>query len=209
MCDYVTLLRLLHRFSQEAEQRPLTLGEVTDRLDETAYAFIAIILILPLLQPMPLGPLTVLGGLTLAILGRQLLQGHHAPVLPARVRGVVLGKRMWQMIIAVSLRLVGFCRRFTRPRMQHLVNGQRGRRVAGHILIAGGLLMAIPFPVPLPLNNFLPGVAVIFYCIGELEDDGVMVFVAVFLLCVTVVYFVAFYVLIWLFGRQALSYLLW
>ena len=209
MCDYATLLRLLHRFSQEAEQRPLTLGEVTDRLDETAYAFIAIILILPLLQPLPLGPLTVLGGLTLAILGRQLLQGHHAPVLPARVRGVVLGKRMWQVIIAVSLRLVGFCRRFTRPRMQHLVNGQRGRRVAGHILIAGGLLMAIPFPVPLPLNNFLPGVAVIFYCIGELEDDGVMVFVAVFLLCVTVVYFVAFYMLLWLFGRQALSYLLW
>ncbi len=209
MCDYATLLRLLHRFSQEAGQRPLTLGEVTDRLDETAYAFIAIILILPLLQPVPLGPLTVLGGLTLAILGRQLLQGHHAPVLPARVRGVVLGKRMWQMIIAVSLRLVGFCRRFTRPRMQHLVSGQRGRRIAGHILIAGGLLMAIPFPVPLPLNNFLPGVAVIFYCIGELEDDGMMVFVALFLLFVTVVYFVAFYVLLWLFGRKALSYLLW
>ncbi|HEY8354646.1 MAG TPA: exopolysaccharide biosynthesis protein [Methylophilaceae bacterium] len=200
------LTETLQRFADAAKQRPLTIGEALDTLDEAAFALIAIILILPFLQPVPLGPISVIGGLTLAALGCQLLTGRDVPALPQRVRDTALNEKTWRIMVTASLKLIRFCRLFTRPRMRHLVNGRLGRLICGTILLAGGLLMAIPFPIPLPLNNVLPGLAMLFYCIGELEDDGLMVFVAVFLLIVTVAYFTAFFVALWLLGSEAVSY---
>jgi hypothetical protein len=109
-------------------------------------------------------------------------------------------------MIGACLKIIDFCRKITRPRMQYLVTGNTGRQVSGGILLAGGLLMAIPFPIPLPFNNVIPGLAILFYCIGELEDDGLMVFFALFWLVVTVLYFTAFFVSIWFFGQQAIDY---
>jgi len=43
------------------------------------------ILVLPFLQPVPLGPLTVIGGITFAVLGFQIWCGHD------RWRGQILG----------------------------------------------------------------------------------------------------------------------
>ena len=65
--------------------------------------------------------------------------------------------------------------------------------------------MAIPFGV-LPLNNLLPGLAILFYCIGELETDGLMLFIAFFWLIVTVVYFAIFFFALWFFGQEALEF---
>jgi len=205
MSDYATLVDTLNRFAEQAKQRPLTLGEAVDTLDDTAYAFLAIILVLPFLQPIPMGPLTVIGGLTFAVLGWQLLQGHVTPVLPERMRAVEMSEKTWRILVKVSLKVIGLCRKFTKRRYTHLVSGPLGRRLAGIIILSAGLLMAIPFPI-LPLNNALPGLAILFYCIGELEDDGLMVFLAFFWLVVTVVYFSAYFVLIWFFGKEALAY---
>lgn len=202
----IRIVETLQRFAAESKERPLTVGEAVDSLDEAAYAFISIILILPFMQPIPLGPLTVAGGITLAVLGWQLLTGHESPVLPQKIRAVVLNEKTWLIMVKVSLKVISICKTFTRPRLSNLVNGILGRRISGFILLAGGLLMAIPFPVPLPLNNALPGMAIIFYCIGELEDDGLMVFVSFFLLAVTVIYFCAFFIALWFFGNEALNY---
>ncbi len=205
----IRIAKTLRRFAEQSRQRPLSIGEAIDSLDEAAYAFIAIILVLPFMQPVPLGPLTIAGGITLAILGWQLLTGHEAPVLPRKIRGLVLNEKTWLIMVKVSLRVISVCRLFTRPRLQHLVNGVMGRRISGSVLLIGGLLMAVPFPIPLPFNNALPGMAIVFYCIGELEDDGLMVFVSIFLLIITVIYFTAFFIALWFLGNEALSFFKW
>lgn len=208
MCDYHSLVATLHRFAEESRQRPLTLGEALDSLDEAAYALIAIILVLPFLQPVPLGPLTVLGGLAFVTLGWQALRGHESPVLPAKLREVSLNPATWGLIIKACLTLIGFCRKFTRPRHQGLISGRKGQKMAGTILLSAGLLMAIPFGI-LPFNNMLPGLAILFYGIAELEDDGLMIFVAWFWLIVTVIYFTAFFVALWYFGNEAIKHFHW
>ena len=159
MCNYQTLVKTLHAFEAQAKQRPVTIAELIDSLDEAAYAFIAIILVLPFMQPFPLGPLSVAGGLTFAVLGLQLLRGHESPVLPKRVRELALHEKTLKVMIKVGLKIIGLCRKITRPRMQYLVSGKTGRRVSGWILLAGGLLMAIPFQIPLPFNNTLPALS--------------------------------------------------
>ena len=206
MSDYQTLITTLHRFAEQARHRPLKLGEALDSLDEAAYAFIAIILTLPFLQPMPLGPITVAAGVGFAALGVQLLRGHESPVLPKRLREAELSEKAWRTIVKICLRILGFCRKFTRPRMQHLVTGALGRKIGGVTLLVGGVLMAIPFPIPLPGNNALPALAILFQAIGELEEDGLMVFVALFWVVVTLLYFAAYFLTLWFFGREALAF---
>jgi hypothetical protein len=204
MCDYATLVKTLQQFAEQAKHKPLTLGEALDTLDEAGYAFIAIILVLPFLQPLPLGPITVLGGIAFATLGWQLFHGHESPVLPEKLRAIEFSEHTWQILTNVCLKILGFCRKFTRPRHLSLVNGIRGQKMGGFILLAAGALMAIPFGI-LPLNNLLPGLAILFYCIGELESDGLMFYIAFLWLILTVVYFGAFFFMLWYFGNEALA----
>ena len=204
MFNYETLVKTLQQFAEQSKLKPLTIGEALDTLDEAGYAFIAIILVLPFLQPLPLGPITVLGGVAFATLGWQLYRGHESPVLPEKVRAVELSAHTWQILVNVCLKILGFCRKFTKPRYVSLVNGRRGQKIGGFILLAAGALMAIPFGI-LPLNNLLPGLAILFYCIGELEDDGLMFYIAFFWLIFTVVYFCAFFFMFWYFGKEALT----
>ena len=204
MCDYATLVKTLQQFVEQSKHKPLTLGEALDTLDEAGYAFIAIILVLPFLQPLPLGPITVLGGVAFATLGWQLYHGHESPVLPEKLRAIEFSEHTWQILVKVCLKIHGFCRKFTKPRHLALVSGVRGQKIGGFILLASGALMAIPFGI-LPLNNLLPGLAILFYCIGELEEDGLMFYIAFFWLIFTVVYFIAFFFALWYFGKEALT----
>jgi len=208
MFDYATLVKTLHQFAEQSKTKPLTLGEALDSLDEAGYAFIALILVLPFLQPLPMGPITVIGGIAFATLGWQLFNRHESPVLPSNIRNIEFSERTWRVLVNVCLKVLGFCRKFTKQRYQGIVNGVKGQKIGGSILLAAGALMAIPFGV-LPFNNLLPGLAILFYCIGELESDGLMFFIAIFWLIVTVIYFTAFFVALWFFGQEALEFFKW
>jgi hypothetical protein len=203
MSSYDTLVTILQGFAERSKTQSLTLGEALDTLDEAAYAFISLILVLPFLQPVPLGPLTVLGGLTFAMLGAQLWRGHESPVLPKKVRAVAMKEKNWRILISICLKIVGFCRKFTRPRYTTLISGRRGQKLGAIVLISAGVLMAIPFGV-LPLNNVLPGLAILFYCFGQLEEDGLMVMVSFAWLVITAVYFGLFFFGVWYYGYAAL-----
>lgn len=208
MFDYATLVKTLHQFAEQSKTKPLTLGEALDSLDEAGYAFIALILVLPFLQPLPMGPITVIGGIAFATLGWQLFNRHESPVLPSNIRNIEFSERTWRVLVNVCLKVLGFCRKFTKQRYQGIVNGVKGQKIGGSILLAAGALMAIPFGV-LPFNNLLPGLAILFYCIGELESDGLMFFIAIFWLIITVIYFTAFFVALWFFGQEALEFFKW
>lgn len=206
MDNYNDLANTLNSFAAQSKEKPLTLGAALDSLDEAGYALICIILVLPFLQPLPLGPITVAGGVAFATLGWQLFNGHESPVLPAQVRALEFSEKTWRILSNVCLKILGFCKKFTKPRYLSLVQGKQGQKIGGFILLAAGALMAIPFGV-LPLNNLLPGLAVLFYCIGELENDGLMFFIAFFWLIVTVIYFAIFFFALWYFGQEALDFI--
>lgn len=197
------LVHALRHCVERAAGGDLTLGEVLDSVQEASYAFICIVLTLPFLQPVSLGPLAVAGGMVFALLGAQCLGGHHAPVLPARVRAVVLTQRHWEILLETCIRLLGWCARITRQRHTGWVEGTRGRRMLGGILLAGGLLMALPF-FGLPFNNALPALAIFCVSLAQLERDGLMVFIALGWLAATVVYFIAILTTVIVLGREAL-----
>ncbi|PKO25684.1 MAG: exopolysaccharide biosynthesis protein exod [Betaproteobacteria bacterium HGW-Betaproteobacteria-8] len=206
MNDYERLVATLSRFEQEAKHKPLTLGEALDSLDGTVYALISLILVIPFVQPVPLGPITVLGGITFIILGWQMWRGHSSPVLPKKIRNVEMSENSWRMLGNTCLKIVNFCHKFTKPRMFNLVEGRQGQKIGGMILMASGSLMAIPFGV-LPLNNSLPGLAILFFCFGDMESDGLMTVIAFGWIVVTILYFTAFFIGLYFLGNEVFEYL--
>lgn len=206
MTNYDELIIMLENFAAQSKTKPLTLGEALDTLDQSGYALIALIMVLPFVQPIPLGPLTVAGGLAFAMLGWQMWRGHDSPVLPKKIRDVAMSEKSWGILVKACIKIVGFCRTFTKPRYAELVTGRRGQKIGSFILMLAGSLMAIPFVVPLPFNNMLPGFAILFFCIGELADDGLMVFVAFGWIVVTVIYFSLFFFGLYYLGSGVLDY---
>jgi hypothetical protein len=206
MTNYDDLITMLENFATQSKTKPLTLGEALDTLDQSGYALIALIMVLPFVQPVPLGPITVAGGLAFVALGWQMWRGYDSPVLPKEIRNVAMSEKAWGILVKVCLKIVRLCHMFTKPRYTELVTNRRGQKIGGFILMTAGALMAIPFVIPLPFNNMLPGFAILFFCIGELEDDGLMVFVSFGWLIVTVIYFTLFFVGLYYLGNGVLDY---
>lgn len=203
---YAELIEALEACSKEAREEELTLGEAFDRLGEASYSLIGIVLCLPFLQPISLGPLSTVGGLTFAVLGWQLARQHPTPWLPEKVRKSAPSAKIWERIIGLLRAVVRFCGRFTKRRYTHLVTGTRGDKIVGGLMAVAGLLMAIPF-FGIPFNNTLPALVIIAACVAELEDDGFFIFVAFGFLVVTVAYFIFIFWAVFFVGEHALQFL--
>lgn len=203
---YAELIEALDACRREARDEQLTLGEAFDRLGEASYSLIAIVLCLPFLQPISLGPLSTVGGLTFAVLGWQLARAHPTPWLPEKVRSGAPSANVWERILTLLRGVVRFCGRFTRRRYTHLVTGRRGDRIVGGLMTVAGLLMAIPF-FGIPFNNTLPALVILAAAIAELEDDGLFVFVSIALLVLTLLYFAFLFWALFFVGEHALAFL--
>ena len=190
MGRYEELMAAFAACRETAETRPLTLGEAFASFKESGFVFICVLQALPFLQPVVLGPIATALGLSLAVLGWQMARGRPSPWLPAKVAGWAPGPAVWRRLFTVATKVLGFFRRFTRPRMQAWVSGDRGRRAGGLMIAAAGLLISLPL-AGIPFNNALPALAVVSVALGELEEDGFMLVAAFFALVVTVLYFTA------------------
>ena len=54
------------------------------------------------------------------------------------------------------------------------MEGKRGRRLVGGLILVGGALLAMPM-ANLPLNNFFPALMIFFAALAWIERDGLMV----------------------------------
>jgi hypothetical protein len=171
-----------------ADGEGIRLGEVLDQLGRAGFCFAALLLSVPFLQPFSLGPYTMLGGITIAVIGWQMGMGKAVPVLPRRAKTLLLHGKGWVGVLRFCQRMLRFCRRFTRTRCTRWVQGERADRWIGWIICAGGALIVVP-AANLPFNNTLPALMVFFVCIGWLERDGLLVPIALAWGLLTLLYF--------------------
>jgi hypothetical protein len=203
---YKNLATILESIAEKAITKPLSIREVLARLDHFGFSIIALILVLPFMQPFPVGPISVLGGVTFAILGVQLLKRNSSPTLPEKILNTSLGVKGWLRIIKICKLIIRWSKKITKPRLEKFVSGNLGVKFEGSILVIGGILMAIPFGV-LPLNNFFPGLAILFASLAQFEKDGLFILIAIFWLFFSVFYFSIFIILLYYIGIESIQYL--
>ncbi len=174
-----------------APQSP-SIGEVLGEGSASAFAFTLIVLCLPFLQPISLGPLGTLGGMAMAAIGWQLARGDVRPWLPEKLAQAKLDSTQWTQLAAAARKVLGWSGKLVRPRFSQWTQGRRGHRIAGSLVVFAALLLAIPIG-GIPFNNLLPALAIVCAAMALIADDGLMFLVAVFWLLATIAYFIALY----------------
>ena len=206
MTDYKNLTTILESIAEQARTKPVSIRKVLARLDHFGFSIIALILVLPFMQPFPVGPISVLGGVTFIILGIQLLKKYSSPILPEKILNTRLGFKGWLRIIKVCKLIIFWSKKITKPRLEKFISGNTGIKFEGSILVLGGILMAVPFGV-LPLNNFFPGLAILFATLAQFEKDGLFILIAIFWIFFSVFYFSAFFLALYCIGLESMQYL--
>ncbi len=206
---YRDLVSALNLFAAPVAVEPLAFGDATDKLDNKAYTFTATLAVLPFLQPIPLGFFALIGSAAFITLGLQLYKGGQSLVLPQKIRAVTLSLRMRQALVKTCLNIISFFRRFTKPRLSFLVQGILGQKIGGFIFMAVGVLVAIPLGGIVPFKNLFPSLAILFYCTGEIEHDGLMAIFALLCLVLTVIFYSLLFYIVWKFGAAAINHWFW
>ncbi len=197
------LIKILHGIAKRAEQYPLSIKEGLSVLSHFGFSFISFLLVLPFMQPFPLGPITVLGGITFAAFGWQILKGYSVPHLPEKIGSIILSHDNWRRISNAAIKLMQWTEKFTKPRLTFFLEGAFGTQIEAWVLILSGLLLAVPFGI-LPLNNFFPGLAILFCALGQLHKDGLFILIAFFWILFTLAYFAVFFIALYLLGMEGI-----
>ena len=203
------LVKTLETFSAIAPIEPVSFGEAADQLDNSAYSFTAILSVLPFLQPIPLGLFALIGSATFIGLGLQLYRGEQVLSLPEKIRKVTLSQRTRQALTNTCLAIIKFFRHFTKVRLSKLVQGKLGQQIGGFIFMAVGVLVAIPLGGVVPFKNLFPSLAILLYCTGEIENDGLMAILALLCLLLTLIFYGLLIYVVWKFGAAAISHFVW
>ncbi|MGB4812571.1 MAG: exopolysaccharide biosynthesis protein [Methylophilaceae bacterium] len=206
---YEELVTTLQNFAKLATTEPLAFGDALDKLDNKAYTFTATIAVLPFLQPIPLGFFALIGSAAFIALGLQLYRGEQVLSLPEKIRRVTLSQRTRQTLTSTCLTIIKFFRHFTKERLSFLVQGKLGQQIGGFIFMAVGVLVAIPLGGVVPFKNLFPSLAILFFCTGEIEKDGLMAVFALICLMLTLIFYGLLIYIVWKFGAAAISHFFW
>ena len=198
---------ILSDVSDRAAGEGILLSEALDQIGPHAFCFAAMLLAVPFIQPLPLGPLTMICGATFIALGWQMARGRNSPALPKSAGGLRIHGHFWIGVVGFTKRILWICQRFTRERLSHWVEGKRGRRLVGGLIFVGGALLAMPM-ANLPLNNFFPALMIFFAALAWIERDGLMVILSLAWGALTVLYFAAVGAALWFFGTKAIDWMM-
>lgn len=209
MSRYDALVSTLTHFAAETTSEPLQFGEAMDSLDTQAYPFAATIITLPFLQPFPLGFFALIGTAAYCALGWQLYHNKTTLSLPDKVRKVAIKQSVRKAMVATCLKILGFLSKFSKARLPFLLTGLLGKKIGGFIFMSVGVLLAIPLGGVIPFKNLFPSLAILFYCTGEVKEDGLMVIMAFICLLLTIVFYGLLFFLFWKFGAAAVQQYLW
>jgi hypothetical protein len=154
----------------EADTRPVRLGDLIDRTADRGYGLLLLLLGLPMLLPfLPPGSSTIVGPVYAAF-ALQMLAGARRPWVPAGLRNRVIAPSTVQVLRDRGLPLIRRLERLSRPRGQW-IGEQVVLRTAGVMVLLMGLILVSP----LPFLNTLPALSVMLIGIGLLNRDALFV----------------------------------
>ena len=166
------IARRLQSFAHGDQRERLTMDRLLQGLGRTAFGMFLFVSILPGFIPIP-GAGGMISGPLVVLIGLQLLVGLRRPWVPG-----FIGRRGPQRGT-----MARFCRRITpwmnrlehlvRPRLQVLTGNRMANALTGVLLIALGVLLALP----LPMTNYLFAGTLLLYSLALMERDGALLLV--------------------------------
>ena len=175
------LLPILERLFAGPRESVLTLDEFLAGLDTRSYAFA--IAALDVINCVPTGIpwLSTITGVPMFLLAIQYFLGRPSPSLPAFIGRRGLSRGRLQDFLHRGRRRIERLESIVHPRLEWWVTGLPRRA-----FLLAWLLLIILLALPVPFDNMLPALAILFFCFALLEGDGVMAIIGWFFTALTV-----------------------
>lgn len=161
------------------------LDDLHGRLEERTWFLLLLVLPLPFVSPVPVPGISLPFGLALAAIGLGLAVGRP-PWMPRWLRRLRCPPGFFARVLAATARHLARIRSLIRPRWSWMTGHATARACGGLVIIASGLLLALPLPIP--FSNALPAYAILFTGLGLAQRDGVAVLLGQIALFLTVAY---------------------
>lgn len=174
---------------EDYQHQSLPLGTLLERTGEKGFGLVIGLLTLPMLIPIPipLAGFSTLVGSGIIFLGLQLALDFHQPRLPPFLARLELSPAISQAILHNLNRILHPIERLARTRLEVISRYWLLRRLHGCCLVWNALLLALPLPVP--FTNLLPAYTILFFAIGLLESDGLLLLIGYALTGATTTFF--------------------
>jgi hypothetical protein len=162
---FSALLRLIAGGASER----IGIGELIDRFGDKSFGAAMLLFALPNVVPLPPGASTLFG-LPLLLIAAQLALGRPAIWLPMSLRRRSISAALFSRLVDATRPYLRWAERLLRPRLGFLLSPPM-TRLTGLACV----LLAILIALPIPLANFLSGVAVAAFAFGLLRHDGIAI----------------------------------
>lgn len=160
---------------------PLSIETLLQRLGETSFGLVLIILALPAFIPVPMVPSGLVFGPALALIAWQCWTGAKVPRLPDWIGKRELSVSQAIAVLRATLPVLNRIEPFLRPRWKRLT-GERARTWLSIPIFIMGAIIALP----IPFGNQVPGLALIAFAFGMLARDGGAIFAGLVLSTIAV-----------------------
>jgi hypothetical protein len=159
---------LLERVRAELPKDVTTVNIILTRLGQRSFGGILI-----LFAGLGLIPgVSVVVGMIVLVLGIQMLSGFKTPLLPKFLTSKQIKAKRVYKVLGECIKYVVFIEKWVRPRWTFMAN-PLFTFILGLVITVLGFVMLLP----LPFSNLPPAIAIIILSMGQLERDGLMIFI--------------------------------
>lgn len=160
------------RIAHAGLDQTVTLRDILRELDHES--FVVVVLILHFLNGIPIpNPLfCVMIGVSAALIAGQAVLGRTFLWLPGVLLRRTINRDALKQGLLKSQPLIGFLRRWTRPRLANFTT-----RRAARLLMCLVVVLSLVIATILPIGNFMISIGIVVMCLGLLIGDGAFVLV--------------------------------
>jgi hypothetical protein len=167
----------------------VTLRELVALIGEQGLLLLCALLTIPFLLPVSIPGVSTVFGLAIILISVGIIT-NRTPWLPEKLMDRPIDADRLNGILKRGTDIVAKIERVIRPRITALTDGALINRLNGFGIMAGGILLLFPLGL-VPFSNTLPAFAILFFCLGISQRDGVFVILGYLTLVATVIYFAA------------------
>ena len=157
----------------DVEGDTISLGALSDGMEERAFGLLLLLLALPCGLPF-VYLLPQIVALPMLLLVAQMAMGRRSPWLPEGLRSRNLSIGRFIKVVATARKYAGWLEKLAHERLTWLTSISATRIVGALLLIPCASIL-----VPLPLTNTVPGIAVALAAVGLIERDGLFVLLGI------------------------------
>lgn len=176
----------LLELSESVRDADLTLGDLMRQLEGRVYTLFLVLLSLPFCQPVMLPGLSSPFGVVIALLGLRFAL-RKQPWLPKRLLATRLTAKFLPAVMRGGARFLGTMEKLLHPRLIWIFDYYIAHIFAGIAIFVCGVFLLLPLPVP--LSNLFPALAVVLTAAAFSERDGYCLIAAAAVFAVTLAFF--------------------